>query len=73
MAMGKSAKEEPRTSDLKPQVFTAVTSDFETGAKAAARTSKDGEVAHTARDLVFAISALPEMRVKNYDAAETEA
>ena len=39
---------------------TAVKSDFETCAKTAARCSKDGEVAHTARDLVSAISALPE-------------
>jgi hypothetical protein len=60
MVMGKSAKEGTRTSDPKPQVFTAVTSDFETCAKTAALCSKDGEAAHTARDLVSAISALPE-------------
>ncbi len=35
-------------------------SDVETGAKTAARCSKDGEAAHTARDLVSAISALLE-------------
>ena len=39
---------------------TAVKSDFEAGAKTSARCSKDGEAAHTARDLVSAISALPE-------------
>ena len=55
MAMGGTS-----TGDPKLQVSTAVKSDFETGAKTALPCSKDGEAAHTARDLVSAISALPE-------------
>ncbi len=58
-----SAKEEGIcTSDSKLQVFAAGTPDLETGAKTAARYSKNGEAANTARDLVSAISAPPEVR-----------
>ena len=62
MVMCKSAKEGTSTGNPKLQVSTAVRSDFETGAKTAAWCTKDGEAAHTARDLVSAISALPENR-----------
>ena len=74
MVTNNSAKEEGiRTSDSKLQVFAAGTPDLESGAKTAARYSKNGEAANTARDLVPAISAPPEVRVENYDAAETKA
>ena len=74
MVTNNSAKEEGiRTSDSKLQVFAAGTPDLESGAKTAARYSKNGEAANTARDLVPAISAPPEVRIENYDAAETKA
>ena len=74
MVTNNSAKEEwICTSNPKLQVFTTGTPDLETGAKTAARYSKNGEAANTARDLVPAISAPPEVRVENYDAAETKA
>ncbi len=70
MVTNNSAKEEGIcTSDSKRQVFAAGTPDLETGAKTAARYSKNGEAENTARDLVPAISAPPEVRVENYDAA----
>ena len=60
MVTNNSAKEEGiRTSDPKLQVFAAGTPDLETGVKTAAR------AANTARDLVSAIFALPEVRVEN--------
>ena len=74
MVTNNSAKEEGIcTSDPKMQVFAAGTPDLETGTKTAARFSKNGEAANTARDLVPAISAPSEVRVENYDAAETKA
>ncbi len=60
MVMDKSAKEGTRTGNPNLQVSTAVKLDFESGAKTAARCSKNGEAAHTARDIVSAISTLPE-------------